>query len=105
MIKDRHRPFLRWGVTIFLVFVCCILFFFCLLRFQELKALLGTIFHILSPIVWGIVISYLLWPIVKWIRDSLTPPARRPRPGNRRRPCAYALCYRGAHQYGTAGAG
>lgn len=73
MIKDRHRPSLRWGITIFLVFVCCILFFFCVLRFQELKALIGTIFHILSPIVWGIVIAYLLWPIVQFIRDFLRP--------------------------------
>ena len=97
MIKDRHRPFLRWGVTIFLVFVCCILFFFCLLRFQELKALLGTIFHILSPIVWGIVISYLLWPIVKWIRDSLTP--RLPafiQPEKRRRRVGLGLGIAGA---------
>lgn len=73
MIKDRHRPFLRWGITIFLVFVCCILFFFCVLRFRELKALLGTIFHILSPIIWGIMIAYLLWPIVKRVQDFLIP--------------------------------
>lgn len=73
MIKDRHRPFLRWGITIFLVFVCCILFFFCILRFQELKALVGTIFQILSPIVWGIVIAYLLWPIVQRIKLFLLP--------------------------------
>lgn len=73
MIKDRHRPFLRWGITIFLVFVCCILFFFSVLRFQELKALLDTIFHILSPIVWGILIAYLLWPIVRRVRDFLIP--------------------------------
>ena len=86
MIKDKHRLFFRWGVTIFLVFVCCILFFFCILRFSELKGLFGTIFGILSPIIWGIVIAYLLWPIVERIRNFLIP--RLPvfmKPENRRR--------------------
>ncbi|MCI8401653.1 MAG: AI-2E family transporter [Lachnospiraceae bacterium] len=78
MLKDRYKPFVRWGITVFLVFVCCILFFFCLLRFSELKALLGTITGILSPIIWGIAIAYLLWPIVEKIQKFLLPrlPAR-----------------------------
>lgn len=73
MIKDKHRPYLRWGITIFAVFVCCILFFFAVLRFSELKSLIGTIVRLLSPIIWGVVIAYLLWPIVKSIRNFLTP--------------------------------
>lgn len=73
MIKDRHRPYLRWGITIFLVFVCCILFFFSVLRFSELKALIKDVLSALSPIIWGILIAYLLWPIVQHVRDFLTP--------------------------------
>lgn len=73
MIKDKHRPYFRWGITIFLVFVCCILFFFAVLRFGELKALLKTILHILEPIIWGVVIAYLLWPIVAQVRNFLVP--------------------------------
>ncbi len=73
MFKDRHRPYLRWGITIFLIFVCCILFFFTLFRLTEVRLLFRTIFSILSPIIWGIVIAYLLWPIVKKVRDFLIP--------------------------------
>ncbi len=92
MIKDKHRPFFRWGVTIFLVFVCCILFFFCVLRFSELRGLFGTIFSILSPIIWGIVIAYLLWPIVDRVRCFLFP--RLPafiKPDSRRRHISLGL--------------
>ena len=65
MIKDKHRPYFRWGITIFLIFVCCILFFFALFRLDEVQALTHKITGILSPIVWGLVIAYLLWPIVR----------------------------------------
>ena len=73
MIKDKHRPYLRWGITIFTIFVCCILFFFALFRLDQVQALGKNIFSILSPIIWGIVIAYLLWPIVKKVRDFLYP--------------------------------
>jgi len=73
MIKDRHRPYFRWGITIFLIFVCCILFFFALFRLDQVQALMQKITEILSPIIWGIVIAYLLWPIVRKVRDYLLP--------------------------------
>ena len=73
MIKDKHRPYFRWGITIFLIFVCCILFFFALFRLDEVQALTHKITGILSPIIWGLVIAYLLWPIVRKVRDYLLP--------------------------------
>ena len=73
MIKDRHRPYFRWGITIFLIFVCCILFFFALFRLDQVQALMQKITGILAPIIWGIVIAYLLWPIVRKVRDFLLP--------------------------------
>lgn len=71
MIKDRLRPHFRWGITVFLIFVCCILFFFALFRLDEVQALTQKITNILSPIIWGLVIAYLLWPIVRKVRDHL----------------------------------
>ena len=73
MIKDKHRPYFRWGITIFLIFVCCILFFFALFRLDQVQALAKEITKILSPIIWGVVIAYLLWPIVRKVRDYLLP--------------------------------
>ena len=73
MFKDRLRPYFRWGITIFLIFVCCILFFFALFRLDDVQALMQTITGILSPIIWGLVIAYLLWPIVRKVRDYLLP--------------------------------
>ncbi len=73
MIKDRHRPYFRWGITIFFIFVCCILFFFTLFRLDDVQTLMQKITSILSPIIWGLAIAYLLWPIVRKVRDYLQP--------------------------------
>jgi predicted PurR-regulated permease PerM len=72
-MKDKYKPYLKWGLTIFLTFVCCSLFFFIILRLGNVLELLRTIRGILSPIIWGIVIAYLLWPLIKIIRDRVNP--------------------------------
>jgi len=73
MFKEKYRSYIHWGVTIFILFVCCILFFFAVLRFGELRAFVGLILSTLSPVIWGIVIAYLLWPIVRTVRNFLIP--------------------------------
>jgi predicted PurR-regulated permease PerM len=72
-MKDKYKPYLKWGLTIFLTFVCCSLFFFIILRLGNVLELLRTIRGILSPIIWGIVIAYLLWPLIQFIRDRVNP--------------------------------
>lgn len=68
-MKDKLNPYIKWGLTIFLTFVCCILFFFLVLRINGFLGLLHTILGILSPIIWGIVIAYLLWPVIQFIQN------------------------------------
>ncbi len=55
------------SVATFLTFCCCALFFFFLYRNQEFTAYGDRIFKILEPIVIGIVLAYLLNPIMIWI--------------------------------------
>lgn len=70
-MKDKFSPYLKWGLTIFLTFVCCSLFFFLILRLDTFFGLLRTILRILSPIIWGIVIAYLLWPVIQFFQKRL----------------------------------
>lgn len=55
------------SVAAFLTFCCCALFFFFLYRNQEFAAYGSRIFNILQPIVIGIILAYLLNPIMMFI--------------------------------------
>ena len=55
------------SVATFLTFCCCALFFFFLYRNQEFTAYGDQIFKILEPIVIGIVLAYLLNPVMVFV--------------------------------------
>lgn len=55
------------SLATFLTFCCCALFFFFLYRNQEFAAYGDRIFKILEPIVIGIVLAYLLNPVMVFV--------------------------------------
>lgn len=61
------------GMTAFLVIAASIIFYFAFLRFSGISDVFEKIFHILKPIIYGLVIAYLLNPIVKWVERYVTP--------------------------------
>ncbi|MGI6236613.1 MAG: AI-2E family transporter [Candidatus Excrementavichristensenella sp.] len=64
MVKDKYRTYLNWGVTIFLIIVCSIFAFFLLYRWNEMCELFQKVGDILSPIMTGVVVAYLLNPVM-----------------------------------------
>ena len=64
---EKRNQVITVSVAAFLTFCCCTLFFFFLLRNQEFSAYSNQIFTILQPIVIGIVLAYLLNPIMVFI--------------------------------------
>ncbi len=56
------KKYLYWGVTAFCVIACAIVFFMALNYISVLGSALSTLMSILSPFLWGLVISYLLLP-------------------------------------------
>ena len=61
------------GMTAFLVVAASIVFYFAFLRFNGISNIFEKIFQILKPIIYGLVIAYLLNPIVKLVERHLTP--------------------------------
>ena len=57
------KKYLYWGITAFLVIVCSVAFYLILSQFSVIGAKIGKLFTILSPFIWGLVISYLLCPL------------------------------------------
>ena len=63
MFKENEKKFVMWGITAFCVVAASVIFFFFIFRLHDVGALLNKILKILSPIIYGLVIAYLLGPI------------------------------------------
>lgn len=65
------------GITYFLVVAAGIMFYFALLRATNLTDVMWTVVDVLKPILYGLVIAYLLNPIVKQVDRYLVPALKR----------------------------
>ena len=67
---ERRNLIIMVSIAAFLTFCCCSLFFFFLYRNQEFTAYSDRILTILQPIVIGIVLAYLLNPIMVFVEGK-----------------------------------
>ena len=72
----RHRfqwdkKYLYWGLTAFCVVAASILFFLLITRFPDISGALSKLTAILSPFIWGLVIAYLLAPLMQRLEKHL----------------------------------
>ena len=70
-MEENWKNYYHKGLAAFFTIAMCILFFFGLLRFNEIKTYLGVIIGILRPFAFGAVIAYLLCPLCNLIERSL----------------------------------
>ena len=68
------KKYLYWGITAFCVVACAILFFMALNYIGLVGNALGKLGHILSPFIWGLVITYLLNPLVRVLQHRVFGP-------------------------------
>ena len=71
------RPYLSIGLTAFLVITGAIAFYFLMYRYTGVTKFIGQISVILRPITFGLVIAYLMVPIVNFEERHLLPLARK----------------------------
>lgn len=68
-MKDKFskiRPYFGWGLTAFIVIACGIMLYFGIDYLPKIFKAIGSLFRILSPFVWGLIIAYLLIPIMRY---------------------------------------
>ena len=70
-MREKYTNYFRWGVTVITIIAFGILFFFFVFRMDSILGFLSEIFSILTPIILGAVIAYLLNPLVT-ITDKYT---------------------------------
>ena len=59
------------GLMVFITFVCCILFFFSVLRYQGFANGWHKVISAVQPIIIGLVLAYLLNPVMKFLERHL----------------------------------
>lgn len=68
------KKYLYWGITAFCVIALCVSFYMALNHFSTLVSALKALAGILSPFIWGLIISYLLFPLVKLLHHKVFRP-------------------------------
>ncbi len=68
-MDDEHNYF-AWGLTAFLSGAAIILFFFVINQFDVISGIFKTIGKILTPLFMGMVIAYLLSPIINFLEKQ-----------------------------------
>ena len=71
------RKYLYWGITAFCVIAAAILFYMALRFLPDLRRALGKLLKILSPFIWGFVITYLIAPLMKLLERNVFGPLCR----------------------------
>ena len=69
--KAEWGHYLKIGVTFFITFAACILFFFVVFRFDQIAKTLGTITKAAEPIIVGLILAYLLIPVKERIQKPV----------------------------------
>ena len=71
--KHRENVYFRWGMTAFIVIAACLLLFELLSNLNGVFSCIQGILRHLSPVLYGLVIAYLLDPVVIRVQKLLTP--------------------------------
>lgn len=64
MKEKLQNKYLAWGITAFCVLAALLILFFIIYRSTHILSFVGTLINILMPFIFGLVLAYLLNPLV-----------------------------------------
>ena len=73
-MKLKNSQYFKWGLTAIIVVCSSILFYYIVFHGEHLKNNISIFFRVMSPILYGMVIAYLLTPIQNFIQYRLLEP-------------------------------
>lgn len=75
--RSKFRDYIRQGISAFLVILAGIVCFFAFLRFDSIVRAFRSVVRVLTPIIYGFVLAFLLNPIVRRVEKIVSPLLRR----------------------------
>lgn len=68
--RSENLWLLKIGLMVFITIACCVLFFFAVLRYKGFASGWGKLMRAAEPIIIGLILAYLLNPIMKSMEQS-----------------------------------
>ena len=65
------RTYINWGMTAFCVIAAALLFYFAVRNISVFMEIFGKLVTILAPFIWGLVICYLLSPLMRLLEKRV----------------------------------
>ena len=86
--------YLHWGVTAFLVIAASMLFYYGIFHMKTLIIGIKTFLGIMAPIIYGVILAYLLSPLINLFEQKLIYPQENARSAGHVLffPCFYSGC-------------
>lgn len=72
-MKKNNRCF-KWGITAFLVILAGLISYYIIFHMENFTSIIEKIFVILMPVIYGIIMAYLLTPLLNIIERRYTKP-------------------------------
>ena len=69
--KKKLQKYIPLALVVFVTFCCCTLFFFFIYRYHGFTSYWGKLWAILQPITIGVVLAYLLNPVMRFLEKYL----------------------------------
>jgi predicted PurR-regulated permease PerM len=70
-----NNKYLLWGMTAFFVIAASMLFYYLIFMGSNIKSNLAALFDILMPVLFGLIMAYLLTPILNYVEYRILIPA------------------------------
>lgn len=84
-MKD-NKEYIKWGITAFLVVLGGIISYYMIFHLDNLTARIAKLFIMLAPVIDGIVIGYLMTPVVNTIERKMVKPVFKKLNINQKKP-------------------
>lgn len=65
------KKYLYWGITAFIVLSCSILFYYVVFHNEQFSGIVKNVINICFPIIDGLIIAFLMCPMINWIEKRL----------------------------------
>ena len=74
MGNSNNKDYLKWGITLFLVILGGLVSYYIIFHIDSLSSTIRGIFAILMPIIDGLILAYLLTPLVNTMERRILKP-------------------------------
>ena len=70
----RNKNQIRWGITAFLVILASLLSYYIIFHIDNFKGIISKLIVILMPVIDGMIIAYLLTPLLNYFERKFVKP-------------------------------